>query len=295
MEQTNGVQLVSGPFTWAEANRGEWLAQLAGDGPEVMTKPYRVEVGQEGWLAVTDGRLIVFVRADEGGPQFDPAPPKVAENLLTYFQPKGQHYHADSLDEIKEFLGKPQWNGICRECLGAAARSPSVSCTRCEGSGSGAPEVRRGWMGDAPLDRNWLARGLAGIADDTQVEIYLNGTESAFYLVGEWWRVAMMPLDLSAASEEAWLTCPRFPEKQETARERLTRICWRLYDVLNVFPRCESILIEDLTKELGHHNCRLESLLQFFPTFAEDLVREAGRYLQVDIRRQWHEANEQED
>jgi hypothetical protein len=217
-EQVNAVQNGQAKRGWPFVNRGEWLTQLTRGPwvdnpkfiPELVASPWRVEKDGVAWSAATDGRLIIFVREGESDSHFPAAPNGVPKKLLIMFEPRGKVQWSGPVCQIKEFAGEPVWSAPCKECLGRSAVSDHVCCAACENSGQKTPDIRPGWLWDVLFDRNYLACGLAGIPGDAEVTVRLDNNEQPVFLTGDWWRLALMPIDPGSEGEQRWKNEPCF-------------------------------------------------------------------------------------
>ena len=211
------------------------LARLCDPGDErpMVRQPVAIGVDGRTWLLGTDGGAALALRMPSGSP-IDPRFPRAdsierkgatAMRGLIRLCPVSSVVNIP-VGELRDWLGPPVECGprLCTTCRGTERpASPSNSYGRCALCGNGEytpiPEgfIRRGWIGDASLNLNLVARVLADVSDEA-VRLGVLGSTSGKTLPagplaidGKSWRALVMPMNLGRDDTKKWSGAPVCP------------------------------------------------------------------------------------
>jgi hypothetical protein len=155
-------------------SQAKWLASLTKDA--VINRPWIkktwwIDLDGREWSFATNGKVCVYVAGRIEGTEPAADTLKVARDVSLFFWPgfsgktdyKAKQHSPCLASRIKEWCGEPQTEQPCPSCLGTARTSPNVLCTFCDGDGTMGPDFRPGRLFGTRLDRNLMARALAGL------------------------------------------------------------------------------------------------------------------------------------
>lgn len=199
-------------------NNLEWMKRLASADPtragSIVARPFSVEAHGKPWNVVTDGIGIVAV---EGPPLFEPpdaerwirAKPQIA-GCLGHSRDGGPTF---PLSALREWCGAPVWPVMekCVFCDGTG-KDCGIKCAECNGAGKSPsnPRPRPGALGSVGLDQIRIARAIEHLPDGP-VELITDGARDPIFLLGDGWRVVLMPLVI-----DRYPDAPVFNHQKET-------------------------------------------------------------------------------